>query len=106
MAQMVHINLDSTVRQTIHEKEEDLGFKLNLRKNGCQYNLAMDCTVIKRVENFKYLGVWNHNSCKEFEVRKALVWSACDKLLNVWKSDLNCKIEKPLFLTTGESVLL
>ena len=34
----------------------------------------------KRVENFEYLGGWMSSTEKEFEVRKALAWTACHKL--------------------------
>ena len=158
------IVLDYAMRQAIHGKEEELGFKLDRRRsrrhpptvvtdtdfaddialiteeiNQAQelltrvevesgkiglhlnakkteimhYNqidpcpvLAKDGSTIKTVENFKYLGAWMHSSRKDFAVRKALAWSACHKLLKVWKSDLNRKIKERLFLATVESVLL
>ena len=45
-------------------------------------------------------------SSKDFEVRKALAWSACHKLKKVWKSSMNRKLKIRLFLATVESVLL
>ena len=36
--------------------------------------------TIKRVEDFKYLGAYIMDSRKDFRVRKALAWVACNKL--------------------------
>ena len=41
----------------------------------------------------------------ELEIRKALAWSACHKMKNIWKSHLNRK-DRRLFKSTVESVLL
>ena len=37
---------------------------------------SRDGTILKIIENFKYLGAWMENTDKDFKVRKALVWSA------------------------------
>jgi len=39
-------------------------------------------------------------------VRKAQVWVACNKLSEIWKSNLNRNLKIRLFMTTVESVLL
>ena len=36
--------------------------------------------AIKEVENFKYLGAWTASSESDIKVRKAVAWSACNKL--------------------------
>jgi hypothetical protein len=61
---------------------------------------------LKVVVNFKYLGGRTESSEKDFEIRKALAWSACNKLKKLWKSKINKKIKTRLFLVTVESVLL
>ena len=63
-------------------------------------------STVKRVDNFKYLGSWMESSEKDFEVRKALAWSACHKMKNIWKSKLSRKIKIRIFKATVESVLL
>ena len=37
---------------------------------------SKDGTILKIIENCKYLGAWMENTDKDFKVRKALVWSA------------------------------
>ena len=61
---------------------------------------------IKAVENFKYLGGWMLSTDKDFEIRKALAWTACHKLSKIWKSNIKKKLKERLFLSTVESILL
>ena len=61
---------------------------------------------IKRVSNFKYLGAWLESSEKDISVRKALAWTACNKLKKIWNSSLSRKIKVRLFTATVESILL
>ena len=61
---------------------------------------------IKTVDNFKYLGLWLESSAKDFEVRKALAWSACHRLRRTWKSNLRRSIKERLFVAAVESILL
>ena len=46
------------------------------------------------------------SSEKDYEVRKAIAWSVCNKMKNIWKSKLNRKFKERLFITTVETVLL
>ena len=62
--------------------------------------------IIKQVENFKYLGAWTQSSDKDIKVRKALAWSACNKLDKIWMSNISRGIKIRLFIATVESVLL
>jgi len=61
---------------------------------------------IKLVEDFKYLGSWLMRSQKDFEVRKAIAWSAATKMCKIWRSNLSRECKIKLFTTTVESVLL
>ena len=61
---------------------------------------------IKTVDNFKYLGLWPESSATDFEVRKALAWSACHRLRRTWKSNLRRSIKERLFVAAVESILL
>ena len=46
------------------------------------------------------------NTDKDFNVRKALAWSACHKLRKMWASTLSKRVKIRLFIATVESVLL
>jgi len=62
---------------------------------------------IKQVVDFKYLGSWLLNSFKDFEVREALAWKACSRLVKIWKSSaISRKVKVNLFLACVESTLL
>ena len=67
---------------------------------------SLDGTLLKIVENFKYLGAWSESTEKDFEVRKALAWSACHKLRKIWSSTLSKNLKVRLFVATVETVLL
>ena len=60
---------------------------------------------IKEVDNFKYLGAWAQSSEKDFNVRKALAWSACHDLKKIWSSTLPRKLKVHFFSATVEHVL-
>ena len=61
---------------------------------------------LKEVQNFKYLGGWVASIEQDFKIRKALAWSACNKMKKIWKSNMNRKIKVQLFRATVESALL
>ena len=46
------------------------------------------------------------SSEKDFEIRKALAWSACHKMKSIWNSKLSRKMKIRIFKATVESVLL
>ena len=60
---------------------------------------------VNKVENFKYLGSWMMSS-EDFEIRKALAWSACHKMKKIWKSNIRRDLKVSLFKSTVESVLI
>ena len=47
-----------------------------------------------------------NNTENDFNIRKALAWSACNDLRKIWTSNLNRKIKIRLFRSTVEYVLL
>ena len=61
---------------------------------------------IKKVDNFKYLGVLIDDTANDVKVRKALARKACNKLNKIWKSFLCKSLKLRTFLTLVESVLL
>ena len=46
------------------------------------------------------------SSEKDFEIRKAMAWLACNKLKLIWSSNLSIFLRIRLFRATVESVLL
>ena len=93
---------------------ENVGLACNTKKTEIQcFNQeehiclkAKNGKNIKEVSNFKYLGSWTESTIKDVKVRKALAWSAGQKLSKIWKSNLSRAIKVRLFLATVESVLL
>ena len=98
----------------IENETNKLGLYLNSKKTEAQiFNFenpptikAKDGSTIKETKNFKYLGGWSESSEKDFEVRKALAWSACHKLKKIWSSGMRRKLKTRLFVATVESVFL
>ena len=75
----------------------------------CQENLeirTISNKVLKRVKDYKYLGSYIYNSGKDFNIRKGIAWSACNKMDKIWKSDLDCEIKIRIFRVTIEPILL
>ena len=62
--------------------------------------------TIKHVPDFKYLGSYIMNSEKDFKIRKALAWSACNKLDKIWRSNVPNQLKINLFRSTVEPILL
>ena len=61
---------------------------------------------LEYVSDFQYLGSWVDSSEKDFEIRKAKAWVACNRLNKIWTSTLPTKLKLKLFRATVESVLL
>ena len=61
---------------------------------------------LKHVPDFKYLGSHIMTSAKDFRIRKALAWNACNKLDKLWKSNLPNTIKINFFRSTVEWILL
>ena len=62
--------------------------------------------VLKRVDDYKYLGSHILNSGKDFNIRKGMAWSACNKMEKIWKSNLERDFKIRIFRVTIEPVLL
>ena len=57
-------------------------------------------------QDFKYLGAWVDTTYQDIRIRKALAWSALNKMDKIWKSNLSKTSRINLFRATVESVLL
>jgi len=71
------------------------------------FEIRLASGVLRRVADFKYLGSWLMNCTKDFEVRRALAWKACTRLIKIWKSStISRDIKVNLFRACVESTLL
>ena len=59
---------------------------------------------IKIVDNFKYLGSWMQSSEKDFNIRKALAWSAANKMKKLWKSSTRDSLKVIIFRAMIETI--
>ena len=62
--------------------------------------------VLKCVDDYKYLGAQICNSEKDFNTRKGMAWTACNKMENIWKSNLDQEFKIRVFRVTIEPILL
>jgi hypothetical protein len=69
--------------------------------------LRVSSGTINLVKDFKYLGSWLLNCTKDFEIRMALAWKACIRLVKIWKSNsIYSAVKIKLFRACVESTLL
>ena len=61
---------------------------------------------VKYVDNFKYLGSRIMDSEKDFKIRKALAWTACNKMDKIWRSNLPNQLKLDIFKTVIEPILM
>ena len=90
--------------------------ELNMNKDKTQYmsynndqhfNIkTIDGTILKRVDDFKYLGAWADSSEKDVKIRKAQAWRTSHQMRYIWKSTLSRKFKIRLMIATVEFVLL
>ena len=62
--------------------------------------------ILKRVNDYKYLGSFASSSEKDFNARKGMAWSACNDLHKIWTSKLAQRIKIKIFRATIEPILL
>ena len=63
-------------------------------------------TSLKLVDKFTYLGSSVSSIEKDIDTRLTKAWTAIDKLLVIWKSDLTDKIKRSFFQAVVVSILL
>lgn len=91
-----------------------VGLKMNVSKTKFMaYNTNERPTLctnegshLDQVKDFQYLGSWVDESEKDFKIRKALAWKACNKMRTLWKSNLPVSIKIRFFRAAVESILL
>ena len=62
--------------------------------------------ILKRVDDYKYLGSFASSSEKDFNARKGMAWSACNDLHKIWTSKLAPRLKIKIFRATIEPILL
>ena len=77
---------------------------VNIRDN--QEIKTLSGNILKCVEDYKYLGSHIKNSEKDFNIRKGIAWTACNKLDKIWKSNLDRKFKIQIFRVLVEPILL
>ena len=63
-------------------------------------------TSLKLVDKFTYLGSSVSSTEKDIDTRLTKAWTAIDKLLIIWKSDLTDKMKRSFFQAAVVSILL
>ena len=67
---------------------------------------TLDGTSLKLVNKFTYLGSSVSSTEKDIDTRLMKAWTAIDKLLIIWKSDLTDKMKHSFFQAAVVSILL
>ena len=67
---------------------------------------TLDRTSLKLVDKFTYLGNSVSSTEKDIVTRLTKVWTAIDRLLIIWKSDVTDKMKHSFFLAAVISILL
>ena len=67
---------------------------------------TLDVTSLKLVDKFTYLGSSVSSTEKNIDTRLMKAWTAINRLLIIWKSDLTNKIKRSFFQAGLVSILL
>lgn len=108
------INAAETLLQNVEEASNCVGLHLNAGKTKTLLLNTADTscvnslqgTPLENVKEFKYLGSLTPDPLKDFRLRKAQAWTACNRLEKIWKSALDRDTKLSLFRACVESILL
>ena len=101
--------------QSLEEASNCVGLYLNETKaeymNKCNSNAnsgirTLQQTLLKLVDDYKYLKSHISSSLEDLITRKEMTWSACNDLNKIRKSHLSNKIKLQIFKTIIEPILL
>ena len=67
---------------------------------------TLDGSSLKLVDKFTYIGSSVSSTEKDMDTRLTKIWTAFDKLLIIWKSDLTDKMKRSFFQEAVVSILL
>ena len=105
-------NQAETLLYSLERATAGIGFHVNAQKteymcfNQTDHISTLDGTSLKRVDKFTYLGSSVSSTKKDIDTRLTNAWTAIDKLLVIWKSDLTDKMKRSFFQTAVVSILL
>ena len=60
---------------------------------------------LELVKEFNYLGSYIANNQYDFSIRKAMAWSSCKRMCNIWQSKLDDKTKFLIFRSTIENIM-
>ena len=108
------IQLAENLLHCVEQSASQVGLHLNVGKTEILTSNIPDTSEIKsltgqtlkHVKDFKYLGAYIPSSEYDFNKRKALAWSAVNKLERVWKSNMTKSLKIRFFRALVESILL
>ena len=100
------------IKLRYYDAHMSIGLNINCKKTEAMYfgidNNQHIHTIlnneIKIVDNFKYQGSWMQSSEKNFNIRKALAWSAANKMKKLWKSRIRDSLKVRIFRATIETI--
>ena len=101
--------------QSLEQASNGVGLYLNETKTECMNKCLLDNshqvktlndTLLKQVDDYKYLGSYISSSEKDFTTRKGMAWSACNDMHKIWSSQLTNEFKIKIFKATVEPIIL
>ena len=105
-------NQAETLLHSLERAAAGIGLHVNAHKTEYMcYNQTddvstLDGTSLKLVDKFTYLGSSVSSTEKDIDTRITKAWTAIDRLLIIWKSDLTDKMKRSFFQAAVVSILL
>ena len=105
-------NQAETLLHSLERAAAGIGLHVNAHKTEYMcYNqtgniATLDGASLKLVDKFTYLGSSISSTEKDIDTRLTKAWTAIDRLLITWKSDLTDKIKRSFFQAAVVSILL
>ena len=78
----------------------------NFNQNNNLHMESIGGNMIKRVEDFKYLGSYIKSTDRYVDIRIAKAWTALNSMQSIWKSKLSEGLKINFFRAVVESVLV
>ena len=104
-------NQAKTLLHSLQQATAVIGLYVNAHKTEYMcYNQTgdistLDGTSLKLVDNFTYLGSSISSTEKDIDTQLTKAWTAIDRLLIIWKSDLTDKMKRSFFQAAVVSIL-
>ena len=106
------LNQAETLLHSSEGATASIGIHVNAHKTEYMcYNQAgnistLDGTLLKQVDEFTYLESSVSSTEKDIDTRLTKAWTAIDRLLIIWKSDLTDKMKRSFFQAAVVSILM